>query len=142
MARRDASWRWRFKGPHGGRRIPPELGGLSALRRLVLFNNRLWGTIPSELGQLRELRELDLSNNAFSEAIPPELGQLANLTHLNLFVNRLTGQVPAELGQLTNLRELHLGMNHYLIQCLPSSLAARARQGATLPDWPTCEADG
>ncbi len=131
-----------IRGPHGGRRIPPELGGLSALRRLVLFNNRLWGTIPSELGQLRELRELDLSNNAFSEAIPPELGRLANLTHLNLFVNRLTGQVPAELGQLTNLRELHLGMNHYLIQCLPSSLAARARQGATLPDWPTCEADG
>ena len=89
-----------------------------------------------------ELRELDLSNNAFSEAIPPELGQLANLTHLNLFVNRLTGQVPAELGQLTNLRELHLGLNRYLIQCLPSSLVARAQQGATLPDWPTCEADG
>ncbi|MDE2904220.1 MAG: leucine-rich repeat domain-containing protein [Chloroflexota bacterium] len=128
-----------IRGPHGGRRIPPELGGLSALRRLVLFNNRLWGTIPSELGQLRELRELDLSNNAFSEAIPPELGQLANLTHLNLFVNRLTGQVPAELGQLTNLRELHLGLNHYLTQCLPRSLAARAQQGATLPDWPTCK---
>lgn len=131
-----------IRGPHGGRRIPPELGGLSALRRLVLFNNRLWGTIPSELGQLSELRELDLSNNAFSEAIPPELGRLANLTHLNLFVNRLAGQVPAELGQLTNLRELHLGLNHYLIQCLPSSLAARAQQGATLPDWPTCDADG
>ena len=131
-----------IRGPHAGRRIPPELGGLSALRRLVLFNNRLWGAIPSELGQLSELRELDLSNNAFSEAIPPDLGRLANLTHLNLFVNRLTGQVPAELGQLTNLRELHLGLNHYLIQCLPSSLAARARQGATLPDWPTCEADG
>ena len=131
-----------IRGPHGGRRIPPELGGLSALRRLVLFNNRLWGPIPSELGQLSELRELDLSNNAFSEAIPPELGQLANLRQLNLFVNRLTGQVPAELGQLTNLRELHLGLNHYLIQCLPSSLAARAQLGATLPDWPRCEADG
>ena len=128
-----------IRGPHGGRRIPPELGGLSALRRLVLFNNRLWGTIPSELGQLSELRELDLSNNAFSEAIPPELGRLANLTHLNLFVNRLTGQVPAELGQLTKLRELHLGLNYYLIQCLPSSLAARAQQGATLPDWPSCQ---
>ncbi len=131
-----------IRGPHGGRRIPPELGDLSALRRLVLFNNRLWGTIPSELGQLSELRELDLSNNAFSEAIPPELGRLANLTHLNLFVNRLAGQVPAELGQLTNLRELHLGLNHYLTQCLPSSLAARAQQGATLPDWPTCDAVG
>lgn len=131
-----------IRGPHGGRRIPTELGGLSALQRLVLFNNRLWGTIPSELGQLSELRELDLSNNAFSEAIPPELGQLANLTHLNLFVNRLTGQVPAELGQLTNLRELHLGLNHYLTQCLPPRLAARAQQGATLPDWPRCEADG
>ena len=44
-----------IRGPHGGRRIPPELGGLSALRRLVLFNNRLWGTIPSELGQLQRV---------------------------------------------------------------------------------------
>ncbi|MCY3748107.1 MAG: cadherin domain-containing protein, partial [Chloroflexi bacterium] len=128
-----------IRAPQGGRRIPPELGGLSALRRLVLFNNRLWGPIPSELGQLGELRELDLSNNAFSEAIPPELGQLANLTHLNLFVNRLTGQVPAELGLLTKLRELHLERNYYLAQCLPAGLAARAREGVALPDWPTCE---
>ena len=131
-----------IQGPHGGRRIPPELGGLSALRRLVLFNNRLWGTIPSELGQLSELRELDLSNNAFSEAIPPELGQLANLTRLNLSVNRLAGSVPAELAQLTNLRELQLERNYYLAQCLPAGLAVRARDGVALPDWPTCEADG
>ena len=53
-----------IRGPHGGGRIPPELGGLTALRRLVISDNRSWGPIPSQLGQLSELRELDLSYNA------------------------------------------------------------------------------
>lgn len=128
-----------IRGPHGGGRIPPELGGLTALRRLVISDNRSWGPIPSELGQLSELRELDLSYNAFSEAIPPELGQLTNLMTLNLAVNRLAGQVPAELAQLANLRVLQLERNHYLAHCLPPGLAVQARDGVALPDWPTCE---
>ncbi len=153
-----------IREPRGGGRIPPELGGLTALQRLVIVGNRSWGPIPAELGRLSELRELDLSYNHLSEAIPPELGQLANLTKLNLAVNRLTGSIPpefgqltsveelwlrsnrltgpipAELGQLTSLRELRLDSN-YLTQCLPAVLAVRAREGVTLPDWPTCQAD-
>ena len=131
-----------IQGPHSGGRIPPELGGLTAVQRLVLSGNQFWGPIPSELGQLSELRELDLSYNAFSEAIPVELGQLGKLTKLNLSVNRLAGSVPAELAQLAHLRELQLEWNYYLAQCLPSGLAVRAREGVALPDWPTCEADG
>ena len=128
-----------IQGPHSGGRIPPELGGLTALQRLALAGNQFWGPIPSELGQLSELRELDLSYNAFSEAIPAELGQLGKLTKLNLSVNRLAGSVPAELAQLAHLRELQLEWNFYLAQCLPAGLAVRAREGVALPDWPTCD---
>ncbi len=153
-----------IRGPHGGGRIPPEFGGLTALQRLVIADNRSWGPVPAELGRLSELRELDLSYNHLSEAIPPELGQLANLTKLSLAVNRLTGAIPAELGQLTSVEELWLRNNrligpipaelgqltslrelqldsNYLTQCLPAVLAVRAREGVTLPDWPTCQAD-
>ncbi len=154
-----------IRGPHGGGgRIPPELGGLTALQRLVIADNRSWGPVPAELGRLSELRELDLSYNHLSEAIPPELGQLANLTRLSLAVNRLTGAIPAELGQLTSVEELWLRNNrltgpipaelgqltslrelqldsNYLTQCLPAVLAVRAREGVTLPDWPTCQVD-
>ena len=35
-----------IRGPHGGGRIPPELGGLTALRRLVISDNRSWGPHP------------------------------------------------------------------------------------------------
>ena len=150
--------------PRGGGRIPPELGGLTALQRLVIVGNRSWGPIPAELGRLSELRELDLSYNHLSEAIPPELGRLTNLTKLNLAVNRLTGSIPPEFGQLTSVEELWLRSNrltgpippelgpltslrelrldsNYLTQCLPAVLAVRAREGVTLPDWPTCQAD-
>ena len=131
-----------IRGPHGGGRIPPELGGLTALQRLVISDNRSWGPIPAELGGLSELRELDLSYNQLSEGIPPELGQLTNLTKLNLLVNRLAGPVPAELGHLPSLRELQLDRNYYLTQCLPESLAVRAREGVALPEWPTCQRNG
>ena len=95
----------------GGGRLPPEIGSLTGLQRLVITNHELRGPIPAELGLLTELQELDLFANALSEAIPSELGQLTNLTRLSLELNRLTGPIPLELGQLTSLRELRLRAN-------------------------------
>ena len=129
-ARRAASWRWRFEDPHGGGRIPPELGGLTALRRLVISDNRSWGPIPSELGQLSELRELDLSyKRLLGSDTGGNWGSLTNLRSLNLAVNRLAGRVPAELAQLADLRELQLERNYYLAQCLPAGLAVSSAAG-------------
>ena len=59
--------------------IPPELGNLGALQTLALRKNVLSGSIPSELGRLGALRFLDLGNNSLSGPIPKELGGLANL---------------------------------------------------------------
>ena len=56
-------------------RYPAELGGLSSLEYLNLFNNELSGEIPAELGSLSSLEALYLYDNQLSGEIPPELGQ-------------------------------------------------------------------
>lgn len=91
--------------------IPPELGSLSSLKELDLYNNRLSGTIPSELGSLPSLELLNISSNRLSGTMPPELGSLSNLEWLRLGGNRLSGTIPSELSSLSNLKELNLWGN-------------------------------
>ena len=100
--------------------MPPELGQLSKLKRLLLnrgslhdlFDSKpLTGEIPAELGNLSDLEELDLGNNELSGAIPSELGRLSNLKFLFLSGSALSGEIPAELGNLSNLQELDLRYN-------------------------------
>ncbi len=93
--------------------IPPELGKLTELRRLVFARNRggLRGPIPAELGNLPNLEELYLYSNALEGPIPPELGGLQTLETLSLLSNDLEGAIPPELGNLANLRGLYLHDN-------------------------------
>ena len=95
-----------LKGP-----IPSELGLLTKLKILSLYDNQLTGEIPSELGRLTKLQELELSSNQLTGAIPRELGQLTELQGLYLYTNQLTGPIPVELGQLTQLQTLSLSEN-------------------------------
>ena len=106
--------------------IPPELGRLSQLQELHLFNNELTGPIPPELGQLTRLQELPLYNNQLAGEIPPELGQLTRLQYLTLYNNQLTGPIPPELGQLTRLQELPL-YNNQLTGPIPPELGQLTR---------------
>ena len=53
--------------------IPPEFGGLTSLRGLLLHNNQLSGAIPSQLGKLTNLRVLRLSGNSLTGYIPAVL---------------------------------------------------------------------
>ena len=102
--------------------IPPELGQLTKLERLVIWFTELTGAIPPELGQLTNLRELTLVDNfSLTGQIPPELGQLTNLETLWLFNNRLTGEIPPELGRLANLGGLELWGNE-LVGAIPPEL--------------------
>ena len=115
--------------------IPPQLGDLAALTRLVLWGNGLTGTIPPELGKLANLEALHLEANSLTGPIPPEigsppaleslglsanylsgpipreLGNLERLVTLDLWGNELTGAIPPELGKLANLEALHLEAN-------------------------------
>lgn len=101
--------------------IPPNLGDLSALRRLDLRWNDLSNGIPPELGDLTELRVVDLSGNKLYGRIPAELGELAELKALYLHGNELWGEIPTELGQLGRLEALNLSDNA-LTGVLPSAL--------------------
>ena len=84
--------------------------------KIDLSDNFLRGVIPPELGQLSSLETLWLYNNNLDGVIPPELGQLSNLKSLSLSGNKLNGPIPQELGQLWNLKELWL-YNDNLIRC-------------------------
>ena len=104
--------------------LPPELEGLSELRRLALFgNSSLTGEIPPELGNLATLQDLYLNGNALTGEIPPELGNLATLQDLYLNGNALTGEIPVRLGKLTRLRSLILTDNA-LSGGIPSELGS------------------
>ena len=66
------------------------------------------GSIPPELGQLLELSKLLLNNNQLSGPIPPELGNLLELERLCLSDNLLTGSIPSSFKQLSKLGKLEL----------------------------------
>ena len=93
-----------LKGP-----IPPELGELTSLRYLSLYNNDLTGPIPSTFGNLVGLEGLDVYNNDLTGSIPPELGQLVGLRRLQLDANSLTGPIPRSLLDLTALTHFYFG---------------------------------
>ena len=89
------------------------------------------GSIPGELGQLTNLEYLSLFNNKLIGSIPSELGQLTNLEYLTLANNHLTGSIPAELGKLTNVVHRSGLMNTALTmtsekECLCRNIRARA----------------
>ena len=118
--------------------IPPELGGLTHLRRLSLHGNRLGGAIPPELGQLTQLARLELSDNSLTGGIPRELDALTRLVALHLSNNQLTGPIPQEVGQLTNLELLFLGGNG-LTGCIPPALMTGPRNDLSTLGLPECE---
>ena len=109
-------WQNQLSGP-----IPPALQNLTQLAHLDLDVNRLSGTIPPWLGDLEALTELHLRHNQFEGSIPPELGKLPSLTLLSLDDNLLTGQIPSELGNLSSLTDLRL-YNNRLTGPIPSWL--------------------
>ncbi len=124
--------------------IPSELGNLTNLQTLHLYDNQLSGAIPTEfgnlanlkwlrldanelsgaiteLGDLTNLQGIELQNNQFSGVIPLELGNLTNLQGLMLYNNQLSGSIPSELGSLANLEDLGL-TNNQLSGTIPPEL--------------------
>ena len=86
--------------------LPPELGDLTALRRLSVPFVGL-RSLPDEMGKLKALRELNLAGNALN-ALPKEIGKLKRLETLDISANYLT-VLPDDLAGLTGLRHLRMG---------------------------------
>ncbi|CAJ2649066.1 unnamed protein product [Trifolium pratense] len=92
--------------------LVPELGDLSNLKSLALYNNKITGTIPEELGNLTSLESLDLYLNNLSGTIPNTLGKLQKLRFLRLNNNTLTGGIPMSLTNVSTLQVLDLSSNN------------------------------
>ena len=104
--------------------IPAELWNLTELEVLAINNSfYLTGPIPPELGKLKNLKRLILIGNNLTGEIPPELGELESLEYLHLSDNELTGSIPSTLAGLENLEELVVGGND-LTGCIPAELIA------------------
>uniref|UniRef100_A0ACD5Z3G7 Uncharacterized protein n=1 Tax=Avena sativa TaxID=4498 RepID=A0ACD5Z3G7_AVESA len=126
-----------FHGP-----FPDEIGNMTSIVELYLYDNDLVGMIPSNMKNLCTLEIFDSSNNNIdgttteifhrlpscswnklqdlflgesnlTGSLPTTLIEtLSNLTWLDLAGNRLTGHVPVWLGELTKLRMLNLCYNN------------------------------
>jgi hypothetical protein len=77
--------------------LPPEIGNLEHLEMLWLYQNQII-SLPAEIGNLENLLVLSLANNQLS-SLPPEIVKLKNLCYLDLKYNNFS-HLPLEIGQL------------------------------------------
>ena len=92
--------------------IPADIGYMDILGEICLYDNaNLTGTLPPEIGKLTNVWNLRIYNTGISGSIPPEIGHMSNLSYINLSDNQLTGTIPAEIGNLSNLGVLYMSTN-------------------------------
>ncbi|EYU22113.1 hypothetical protein MIMGU_mgv1a021589mg [Erythranthe guttata] len=101
--------------------IPPDIGNLSSLVTLSLFENELSGNIPPTVSHMHKLQGLGLHRNNLRGSIPEGLCDLEKLVVLSLSQNNFFGRIPECLGNITSLRYLHLDSN-MLTSSIPSSM--------------------
>ncbi|TYI91964.1 hypothetical protein E1A91_D02G032500v1 [Gossypium mustelinum] len=92
------------------------LQGLSSLKSLTLFNNRLQGSLDTKDGgrklELTHLEELYLDGNHFNTSVFASLNKLSNLKSLSISGNQLKGSIDMkDLEAFINLRELDMRYN-------------------------------
>ncbi|XP_024526367.1 brassinosteroid LRR receptor kinase BRL1 [Selaginella moellendorffii] len=83
----------------------------STLEVLYLPENRFTGPLPPELGQLKNLKKIILNQNSFVGSIPPSIAHCQLLEEIWINSNLLTGHIPPELFTLKHLRALVLANN-------------------------------
>ncbi|EJK43637.1 hypothetical protein THAOC_37900 [Thalassiosira oceanica] len=93
--------------------IPQEIGQLSNLFNLYLNDNKFMGQLPSQLGTMWKLRGVSMFNNSLDGRVPPGLGNLKNLIALYLDTNKFTGQIPKSFGGMTGMIDLRLRQNDF-----------------------------
>ena len=105
--------------------FPPAPGNLSALRRLNLRNNRLFGRMPSELFNAKELQSVVLSGNSLSGPVADEIHMLSFLQTLDLSQNAFNNSIPLSIVRCRKLKSLVLAANHFSDH-LPDSIMSLA----------------
>ncbi|XP_070038067.1 probable LRR receptor-like serine/threonine-protein kinase At3g47570 [Nicotiana tomentosiformis] len=103
--------------------IPEEIGNVTGMARMSLFNNESSGYIPKTIERMLKLQEIYLYKNKIGGTIPDVICNLQNLGELDLSENQIIGSVPPCLGTITSLRKLNLAYNR-LNSRLPASLGS------------------
>ncbi|GFS37765.1 leucine-rich repeat protein kinase family protein [Actinidia rufa] len=102
--------------------LPKSIGNFSiSLWKLVLAENRIFGSIPTGLGNLIRLETVNMWGNQFTGNIPNDIGDLHELKVLNMSDNKFVGNIPSSFGNLSVLINLNLGKNN-LQGSIPSSI--------------------
>nr|XP_043633712.1 putative receptor-like protein kinase At3g47110 [Erigeron canadensis] len=124
--------------------LPPGIGNLFKLERLIMLANQFTGVIPCELGNLQNLKLIYLGYNNFTGNIPKFIGILSLLEKLHLQKNRLEGHIPPNLGNCKNLVSLDLSVNNlsgsipfelFQLRALSSTLnLSQNRLGGSVPE--------
>ncbi|XP_042944474.1 probable LRR receptor-like serine/threonine-protein kinase At3g47570 [Carya illinoinensis] len=126
--------------------LPSNMGlFLPNLQRLILWGNKLSGTIPTSISNASFLTRLDLSVNSFSGFIPKSLGNLRFIQRIKLHLNYLTVESPelsifSYLSSCINLVGLFLSKNN-LDGFLPKSIGNLSLSLQIL-DLDNCELKG
>ena len=103
------------------RALPPEIGNLSRLRNLDLYDNfDLTGPLPPEVGNLGRLESLGLTSTAIYGPLPASVCNLSNLGYLGLSWSEMRGPLPQ---CLTNLSELDSFSTWETFLCAPANAA-------------------
>jgi len=101
--------------------IPTEMGLLSNIQRLSLYNTKVNGTLPTEIGMLTALTTLSIHNNFIVGQFPSEIGLCTGLRHIFAYKNEFTGTLPSSLGNLTALESFFMSSNK-ITGSIPPSL--------------------
>ncbi|XP_054815643.1 probable leucine-rich repeat receptor-like serine/threonine-protein kinase At3g14840 isoform X2 [Prosopis cineraria] len=86
--------------------LPPELGNLTQIERLLLNSNNFTGELPTTLANLTALREFGICDNQFSGKIPDFIQNWKSLERMRIQGSGLSGPIPSAISLLENLTEL------------------------------------
>ncbi|KAH9723390.1 putative leucine-rich repeat receptor-like serine/threonine-protein kinase [Citrus sinensis] len=91
--------------------LPPELGNLPRLERIVIQASGLVGPIPSGIASLSKLTDLRISDLNGTEAPFPPLDKMKKMKTLILRSCNVSGKLPDYLGLMTSLKVLDVSFN-------------------------------
>jgi hypothetical protein len=83
--------------------LSSDLGLLSSMQNVEIFDNKIVGTIPDALSRWTNLTTFYVYENGLNGTFPSALGQWSNLQQISVAFNQFTGTLPSSIIQWTNL---------------------------------------
>jgi hypothetical protein len=102
--------------------IPADVGLLTNLTKLELYNTGVTGSLPSSMALLTRLTYVDVGGNKLNGTLPTFLGAWTDLENIDLLQNEFTGRFPFSIASSwSRLTSLDIDGNRFTGQ-LPISI--------------------